>query len=152
MEIKGYTLIQATKDNDEVMGKFYTEVLGFTKNEMGGYTLGGLNVFFDRHSKAAVKALESFRCMPTLEVADIQETFKDLKDKGVNFVRTPSQEEWGGWFATLVDPDGNYLQIFQKPKDHQSYGKIMSRLFPILAGTVFEVVGYGNPIIHIEDG
>ncbi len=118
MEIKGHTLMYATKDNDEAMGKFYTEVLGFTKNENGGYDLGGLSIYFDRHSKASEKALEPFRCMPTLEVADIQETFKDLKGKGVEFVRTPSQEEWGGWFATFTDPDGNYLQIFQMPESH----------------------------------
>ncbi|HLC93525.1 MAG TPA: VOC family protein [Patescibacteria group bacterium] len=115
MQIKNHTIIFGTKDNDEEMGKFYTEMLGFSPNEMGGYTLGNLTVFFDRHSQAAVQALEPFRCMITLEVEDIQKAYEELKGKGVEFVRTPEAEEWGGKFATFKDPDGNYLQIYQHP-------------------------------------
>ena len=108
-----HALIIATKDNDEVMGKFYIETLGFTKNDFGGYVNGDLEVYFDRHTKAAVKALEPFRVMITMTVENIQEAFKELKAKGVEFVREPEKEEWGGWFATFTDPDGNYLQSFQ---------------------------------------
>ncbi len=115
MKINGFTVIYATKDNDEAMTKFYIETLGFVKNDHGGCDLGGLSVFFDRHSQAAEKALEPFRCMVTLAVNDLQETYNDLKGKGVVFVREPSYEEWGGHFATFTDPDGNYLQIFQLP-------------------------------------
>lgn len=118
MNVKSHTLMIATKDNDEAMGKFYTEVLGFMKNDFGGYDLGGLSVFFDRHSKAAVKALEPFRVMITFSVDDIQDAYNELKGKGVEFVREPASEEWGGMFATFVDPDGNYLQIFQMPEGH----------------------------------
>ena len=107
----------ATKDNDEAMSKFYTEILGFAKDESGAHTLGNLTIFFDRHNKAAMKALEPFRCMVNFEVEDIQKAYEELKGKGVEFVRTPGQEVWGGWFATFVDPDGNYLQIYQVPKE-----------------------------------
>ena len=31
------------------------------------------------------------------------------------FTRPPEQEPWGGWVATLADPDGNTLQLFQLP-------------------------------------
>ncbi|EKD99606.1 MAG: Glyoxalase/bleomycin resistance protein/dioxygenase [uncultured bacterium] len=114
MKIKGYTIIYATKDNDEAMGKFYTEVLGCTKDETTGmYNLNGMLVGFDRHSKAAEKALEPFRCMITLEVEDINNSVEELESKGVKFIRMPGQEFWGGWFATFEDPDGNYLQLFQ---------------------------------------
>ena len=113
MEIKGHTIIFATKDNDEEMGKFYKEILGCTQDENGLWDLGGLKLGFDRHSQAAEKALEPFRCMVTLTVDDINKTVKELQAKGVKFIRMPGQEFWGGWFATFQDPDGNYLQLFQ---------------------------------------
>lgn len=113
MEIKGHTIIYATKDNDEVMGKFYKDILGCTQDENGLWDLGGLKVGFDRHSKAAVKALEPFRCMVTLTVNDINKSVAELTTKGVKFVRMPEQEVWGGWFATFEDPDGNYIQLLQ---------------------------------------
>ena len=50
MEIKGHTIIFATKDNDEEMGKFYKEILGCTQDENGLWDLGGLKLGFDRHS------------------------------------------------------------------------------------------------------
>ncbi len=56
--------------------------------------------------------------MPTFNVDDIQETYAELKEKGVEFVKEPAQEEWGGWFATFKDPDGNYLQIFEMQETH----------------------------------
>ena len=92
MNVKSHTLIIATKDNDEAMGKFYTEVLGFTKNDFGGYDLGSLSVFFDSHSGASVKALEPFRIMITLSVDDIKNTYSELKDKGVEFVKEIASE------------------------------------------------------------
>jgi uncharacterized glyoxalase superfamily protein PhnB len=114
MKVKSSTLIVATKDNDEAMGKFYQEMLGFKKNAAGGYERGKIAVFFDRHDKAAPQALEPFRIMITFEVDDIQKAYQELKGKGVKFIRRPEAEEWGGKFATFTDPDGNYLQIFQR--------------------------------------
>ncbi len=113
MEIKGHTIIFGTQDNDEEMGKFYSEVLGCTKDENGLYDLGGLKVGFDRHNQASVKAIEPYRCMITMTVDDINATVAELKAKSVKFIRDPEQEFWGGWFATFEDPDGNYLQLFQ---------------------------------------
>ena len=118
MNIKSQTLIIATKDNDEAMSKFYKEVLGATTNEMGGHILGGFEIYFDRHSKAETQALEPFRIMPTFSVDDIQKTYEELKGKGVEFIKEPAPEEWGGWFATFKDPDGNYLQIFEMKEAH----------------------------------
>ncbi len=118
MNIKSQTLIIATKDNDQAMSKFYKEVLGATTNEVGGHILGGFEIYFDRHNQAAAQTLEPFRIMPTLNVDDIQETYAELKEKGVEFIKEPAQEEWGGWFATFKDPDGNYLQIFEMGEGH----------------------------------
>ena len=118
MNIKSQTLIIATKDNDQAMSEFYKEVLGATTNDFGGHILGGFEIYFDRHNQAATQAMELFRIMPTLNVDDIQKTYAELKAKGVEFVSEPAQEEWGGWFATFKDPDGNYLQIVVLQEGH----------------------------------
>ena len=55
--------------------------------------------------------------MINLGTDDIREAYKNLVAKGVEFVRPPEQEHWGGWVATLRDPDGNTLQLLQEPED-----------------------------------
>ena len=112
MKSNGFTIVMATKDNDEAMSKFYIDILGFEKNEMGGCEKHGLAFYFDRHSEASVVAKEPFRHMITLSVDDINKSMADLKSKGVEFVKEPKKEEWGGWFATFKDPDGNFIQLF----------------------------------------
>ena len=53
--------------------------------------------------------------MPHLGVSDIHGLYKRLAAQGVEFIRSPEQEHWGGWIATLKDPDGNILQLLQLP-------------------------------------
>lgn len=115
MDTLGYSIVIATPDNDEAMSKFYTDILGFVKNEFGGYEKHGLTLYFDRHSKAAKTNPEAFRHMLTLQVPDIKVVYADLKEKGLTFVREIESEDWGGQFATFVDPDGNFVQIVQMP-------------------------------------
>ena len=38
-----------------------------------------------------------------------------VKDQGVEFIREPEREDWGGWIATFLDPDGNVLQLLHQP-------------------------------------
>ena len=53
--------------------------------------------------------------MPHLGVDDIHGECRRLQEEGVEFIRPPEQEHWGGWIATLKDPDGNILQLLQLP-------------------------------------
>ena len=46
-------------------------------------------------------------------VDDIYAEAKRLSEAGVEFIRQPEQESWGGWVATFKDPDGNVLQLLQ---------------------------------------
>lgn len=48
-------------------------------------------------------------------VADIQAAQLDLTARGVPFVGPAERQAWGGWLATLEDPDGNQLQLVQHP-------------------------------------
>jgi predicted enzyme related to lactoylglutathione lyase len=51
--------------------------------------------------------------MPHLGVDDIHSEADRLGEAGVEFIRQPEQESWGGWVATFRDPDGNILQLLQ---------------------------------------
>ena len=51
--------------------------------------------------------------MPHFGVEDIHAEAMRLTCFGVEFIRQPAQEAWGGWVATFKDPDGNILQLLQ---------------------------------------
>jgi predicted enzyme related to lactoylglutathione lyase len=54
--------------------------------------------------------------MPHLGVTDIHAEHARLSAEGVEFIRQPEREHWGGWVATLKDPDGNVLQLLEFPE------------------------------------
>ena len=45
---------------------------------------------------------------------NIDQMYKTLLNKDVEFIRKPEKEKWGGWVATFYDPDRNILQLLQK--------------------------------------
>ncbi len=67
------------------------------------------------HDGVQGPAKDPFRIMPHLGVENIHEEHRRLTEAGVEFLRLPEQEAWGGWVATLKDPDGNILQLLQFP-------------------------------------
>jgi lactoylglutathione lyase len=48
----------------------------------------------------------------TLETADVQATYNELKAKGVEFTGEPDVQPWGT-FATLKDSEGNSILLVQ---------------------------------------
>ena len=46
------------------------------------------------------------------ETDDINQTYKELSGRGVEFGDKPSQQPWG-WWATIKDPDGNSIGLHQ---------------------------------------
>jgi predicted enzyme related to lactoylglutathione lyase len=56
--------------------------------------------------------------MINLGVDHIHAEHRRLADIGVNFVRPPERESWGGWVATFKDPDDNLLQLLQLPHNN----------------------------------
>ena len=55
------------------------------------------------------------RVVLRLGVQDIHAHCQRLADRDGEFNRPPEMEHWGGWIATLKDPDGNILQLLQLP-------------------------------------
>ena len=53
--------------------------------------------------------------MIALGTTNVQEEFDRLKSKGVEFIEEPTDYGDGFWIATLKDPEGNVVQLFQSP-------------------------------------
>ena len=48
-----------------------------------------------------------------LGVTDVEASYRALKDRGVEFLREPDRQYWGGIMAHFKDPGGNWLTLLQ---------------------------------------
>jgi len=48
------------------------------------------------------------------EVEDLDKTYKELKEKGVEFILLPHKADFNEKLAIFKDPDGNEFKIFEK--------------------------------------
>ena len=104
-------------DELEGMFDFYNNVLHLPLHsrheDFIAFELGDVRFNIGRHSEVSGRSRDPFRFMPHLGVEDIHAEVKRLAAAGVEFIREPEQETWGGWVATFKDPDGNLLQLLQ---------------------------------------
>lgn len=47
-------------------------------------------------------------------VENLDEEYEKLEEKGVNFVKPPKKQYWGGYAALFADPDENLIYLVQK--------------------------------------
>lgn len=108
-------LISTGIERFQEMRHFYVEVLGLpVRSDRAGFVnfdLGGGRLTIATHSDVSGVNSDPARLMVNLGVDDIDVIHRRLTEAGVRFVRGPEHEAWGGRVATLVDPDGNYLQL-----------------------------------------
>ena len=96
---------------------FYRDVLGLQQQmdtpEFAVFmSEDGPQLAIGRHSEVHGRSGDPYRLMIDFQVDDCQGEYQRLNAKGVKFIRPPSQDE-GAIIATLSDPDGNLLQLFQ---------------------------------------
>lgn len=107
-----------TDDLDRLV-HFYQNVLGLTPHSTHtGFTafrFGELRLNLGLHSQVKGKGRDPYRIMINLGTEDIHRAHEQFLAQGVEFIRSPEQESWGGWVATFLDPDGNILQLLQQP-------------------------------------
>jgi predicted enzyme related to lactoylglutathione lyase len=53
------------------------------------------------------------RCMPNIHCQDLRGTVAALKKKGVKFLENLHGEDEGYRLITALDPEGNYLQLYE---------------------------------------
>ncbi len=109
-------------DDLEKMFHFYNDTMrlplharhdDFIAFEFGGFREFRFNLGL--HGEVQGMSRDPYRVMANFGVDDIDQEYQRLLKEGVEFIRPPEQEHWGGWVATLKDPDGNILQLLQLP-------------------------------------
>jgi catechol 2,3-dioxygenase-like lactoylglutathione lyase family enzyme len=120
--IKNVWSITFHVSNLEKAAKFYEETLGLEKkyeySSYVGFECGGVEIGL------APKIIEGQKVSPVSPsvqflVDDVEKVYRELKNKGVNFIKELHEEPWGGKQATFTDLDGNVLEITQiKRKSH----------------------------------
>lgn len=105
-----------TERFDEML-RFYRDVLGLTprhvKPAFANFAWGSFRLSIAAHPGVHGPSRDPLRIMVHFAVEDIQAVYDRLLVQGVEFIRPPEPEEWGGYVATLKDPDGNTLQLLQ---------------------------------------
>ena len=98
---------------------FYRDVLQLPVHSVRpsfvAFAFGDFRLSIGLHDGVHGEANDPYRIMVNFNVTDIAATYTALRERGVEFIRPPALEEWGGWVATLKDPDGNILQLLQQP-------------------------------------
>ena len=96
--------------------QFYEKTLGLEKkyefSSYIGFQCGNLEIgLISQAEKRKVPSRKS----PSVEflVDDVDKTYKELKAKGVKFIKELHDETWGGREAAFTDADGNVLGIVQ---------------------------------------
>lgn len=112
-------LVWTTVARFETMEHFYLDLLGLAprtrREHFVNFDLGPQRLTVTVHSEVRGPATDPLHVMVNLAVDDITATHERLRAAGLEFIREPELEPWGGQVATLADPDGNLLQLFQLP-------------------------------------
>ena len=119
--IEGVVGVVIWTEDLETLVEFYRDMLGLTPHSVRpdfvAFRWNEMRLSIGKHSEVRGRSGEPYRVMVNLGVSDIQRLHRELTAKGVPFLRPPEQEHWGGWVATLSDPDGNTLQLIQQPPE-----------------------------------
>ena len=106
-------------DRFDTIRDFYVDTLGLPpRTDRPGHVnfqWGDVRLTISAHSEVHDLSDEPRRTMLNLAVEDIEAVAERLRAEGVTFIREPSAEPWGGSIATFEDPDGNTLQLMQRP-------------------------------------
>jgi len=92
---------------------FYRDVLGLGVSvQTPGFVVLDGGIGLGSHSEVHGRNADPTRHMVGLATDDIQADWKRLKDAGVKFIEDPA-DDGNLWIATLEDPEGNLVQLFQ---------------------------------------
>ena len=111
-------IIWTESDRFDHLVRFYEQTLGMTptsrRTDHVAFSQDGFRLILGVHTEVRGKSPDPLRIMVNLAVPDIQATVAQLD--GIPLIRSPEREAWGGWIATLSDPDGNTVQLLQLPE------------------------------------
>lgn len=103
---------------------FYAEVLGLPLKLHGAsfgfcqFDVGGADLLLETikpEEPPEDQALVGRFTGVAFDVEDIEAEHERLAERGVVFTGLPEKQFWGGIMATFKDPEGNELQLVQRP-------------------------------------
>ena len=108
-------ILNITSERPQVLLKFYRDVLALPEEQEFPMAVraGGGVIMFGSHSDVRGGAREPQRYLVNLMVEDIALEQGRIEAHGVSFIRRKGREPWGGIISTLLDPDGNYVQLVE---------------------------------------
>ena len=93
--------------------RFYEGVLGLDKKyefkDYAGFDVAGVEIGLKTWGKRG-KPREGEPCINFI-VENVDEAYRTLNENGIDFVREPTDTQWGSRMALLADPDGHVLQL-----------------------------------------
>jgi Glyoxalase-like domain len=105
------SILVGSTDPDRLRS-WYRAAFAPDQPEQGPLNIGGVLLVFEKRTDVADKNAEPGRTIVNLHVEDAHEAETHLNSVGVTWLaeleRRPS-----GWFASLLDPDGSYVQIIE---------------------------------------
>ncbi len=94
---------------------FYDNILGLQKKyefrDYVGFDCGGVEIGLKTWGEKE-KPRKGEPCIDFL-VDSVDESYRTLKEKGVNFIKEPEDTLWNSRIAVFSDPDENILQMVQ---------------------------------------
>ena len=117
MRVRELTIMVGT-DQPEAMARFYGETLGLERmarfRDPVFAAAGGFIRILD-HSQISGPTQEPARMQINLFVDDVGREFRRVTaaDPSIRVQRPPERESWGGEVTTLLDPDGNFVQLLE---------------------------------------
>jgi len=97
----------------ERLRAWYDATLAPHHGEHGWLDFGGMGVLIDQRDDVATSNPEPGRMILNFHVRDAKAAVERLDQIGVTWVVELEERADGMWFATLADPDGNYIQLIQ---------------------------------------
>jgi predicted enzyme related to lactoylglutathione lyase len=93
---------------------WYERAFGMTADVDGFLRFGGVGLLIDGRQDVAARPAEPARVIVNLHVADARAIAYRLDAAGVTWVAgLEYREAAGAWFGTVLDADGNYVQIIE---------------------------------------
>jgi predicted enzyme related to lactoylglutathione lyase len=115
--IKGPSGAKIWSENVSNLLPFYRDTLGLSvRIETPEFVVfggeNGTNLGLGTHSEVKGKTSDPYRHMVGLDSDDLDADFRRLQEAGVEFIEKPTDYD-GLRIATLKDPEGNVIQLFQ---------------------------------------
>jgi hypothetical protein len=103
----------------ERLRAWYCAAFSPEEDESGFLNFGGFWVLIEGRSDVVQENAEPGRVILNFSVEDAREFAKHLDGIGVTWL-VEVEERADGLFGTLVDPDGNYVQIIQMSEEYMA--------------------------------